>query len=401
MAATQKKVSKAMLQRREEALRLTIPRRMWTERTGFPLFRNNEAPRSTGPGAGIWNFWRDGVTPSMLKAFDEDRKGAELKYVQGWTARSEGMGIAFGNCMHRCLEWVYDEFPKITEKNVFDGSVDNTTLKVACDTFVVQYKHEWAASHPDPTTETLQQQELVYGIAQATLPSYIKRWSGDFWGKYDFMPNPSSHPVTYEALEGEFKVPYVYPDGMCVWLRGKRDMKFRDSKSNKFVLDTKCLSVISDRDIINMFPVDLQQNCYLLADLIDTGEMALGVIKNVIRRSAHKRKKDESLPDFLKRMAEDIADAKQWDVKGPKGETTGWFARFEMQTSETELLDWKANWLDPLMQDVRMWVEGITPNYPTEGGMAGKYGTSDVFEPIVNSNYNNLYQRSKPFPELD
>lgn len=405
MATTQvqpkRPVSKSLAKRRAEVLRLDMPgRKQFTGNTGFPGFGNAGGLVVKGKDPGVWNLWRDGVTSTLLHQFATDRGATKIKYVDGWTAKSVPMGIAFGLCVHDVLYWMYGA---AASNRV--AHVDPPGAEIV-ESHISKYKAIWRANNPDPDTDALQQQELVYGYANAVLPAYFQRWDGDFTGTYTKMLNTVTHPASFLSLEEEFRAPYTYPDGMVVWIRGKRDMVFLDRKGNEWIQDTKCLSIIQDKEILRFFPIDQQQNLYLYARLIENiragkgaEAMPSGCIKNVIRRPAHRQKQNEALPDFFKRIKADVDDIKQWDVKDNKG-TTGWFVRYEMQLAELELLDWAERWLDPLMADLRMWYEGKTPNYSTEQGMTTKYGPSDAFAPVVDGNFNNVYQRGKPFPEL-
>jgi hypothetical protein len=410
---TARRVTKAMLARREQVLRLSgVVRQRWTAKTGFPHFgsRVPDAGRAMVVCAhdgidydcGVWNLWRDGATASLLTEFSQDRGATKVKYVDGWTPREESMGLAFGSCVHDVFEATYDLFQGLSHDTIMTGITTGEPIKQ----YIAEYDQKWRAEHPDPSTEALQQQQMVYGYAKAVLPSYFKRWIGDFTGQYTFMPNTVTHPKKFLATEGEFRVAYTYPDGLQVWLRGKRDLLFLDKAGNEWVQDTKCLSVIQDKEILRFFPIDLQQNLYILARFIENiragrvdDAMPAGCIKNIVRRPGHHMRKDEPLPDFFTRVAKDVSDPKQWDVKDKKG-TTGWFVRYEMQMSEAELLNWVENWLDPLMMDLRLWHDGVTPNYSTERGLSTKYGPSDAFAPIVDGNFNSVYRRIKPFPEL-
>jgi len=393
--------------RRERVLRLNmLGRRRWNDTTGYPVFR-------TGAGGtvvidpqyvGVWSLWRDGVTSSLLESFVNDKGVTALKYVHGWTARETPMGLAWGTMMHDVLYGLYELFPGLSHDAIMAGIAEP---KGPIEDELSAYDAKWRARNPDPSTEGLQTHYSCLAYARAVLPSYIKRWIGDFTGKYSFMENTAVKPASFISTEKEFRVPYVYPDGMCVWLRGKRDLVFRDKDGEEWIQDTKCLSQINDREIIRFAPIDQQQNIYMYARLIEGvragrgfDAMPMGNVKNIIRRPGEKRKEGEDFPAFMARVRGNVSDMSKWDVKDKKG-TTGYFVRYMCQMPESELLDWAEGWLDPLMMELRMWYEGTIPNYTTQKGLSTKYGPSDMFAAIAEKNFNNLYVRDKPFPELD
>jgi hypothetical protein len=372
----------------QKALRLDIPRKRFTEKTGYPKFRDSGK-------VGVWNLFRDGVTSSFLDLWMTCEEQARLAYVEGWTGRLTPMGIAFGSCVHDCLYRGYSRIIKTPSLLA--------TFQTNCAGLVKECEVAWKAESPDAPTEQVQIQELVYGYAECVLPAYFRRWDGDFTGKYSFMENPSIHPKSFVSLEEQFSVPYVYPDGVIVPLCGQRDMVFTTKTDKEMIQDTKCLSIINDKEIMDLFPTDLQQNIYMLARAIETGKMPEGSVKNILRRPGHRRSKkggiEEPLPQFFARIKQSVDDVNQWDMKGE--ETTGWFVRFNMLVTPDEVLHWKATRLDPIMDDLRMWATGKRPHYPRDRHAVTKYGRCGMYGPLIKNDFTHVYQRSSPFPELE
>lgn len=387
--------SSGAAKRRDEALRNSIPRKFFTDKTGYPGFRGSDK-------LGVWNLYRDGCTSTFLDTFNDCYEQARLAYVEGWQSHTNPIYIEFGSCVHDILHNVYRAWwENKLDAGIF-GKDDSTSLESLVIEEVDRYQRKWNSLNEAPTPTQLQDMELVYGWSEAVLPAYLRRWNGDFTGKYTNLVNPSAHPTEFLSLEEEFKVPYVYPDGVTIWLRGKRDFAYRDKTKKKRILDTKCLGVIKDDEIIDMFPHDLQQMMYLLADLTETGEMAAGSVKNVIRRPGQRRSKkggvEEPLENFMARIKAEYDDADNWDMKDEK--TTGCFVRFEMTISEKELLDWKERTFDPMMQHLRDWVDGKTPHFARHKHAVTKYGPAGMYQPIIKGNYDLLTRRERPFPEL-
>lgn len=375
------------IETRNAALRLDIPRKRYMASKGFPTFR-----KIKGGPVGVWNLFRDGVTTSFLDVWNDNKEEARLAYVEGWTPNSTPLALEYGTCMHWCLEQLYRNW---------SGTAPDMAEET-CHHYVEQYKQVWTSLNRDPSTEAIQQQELVYGFAEITLPNYLKRWDGDFTGKYTHMENPSTHPKKFISLEEEFSVPYVYPDGLTIDLHGKRDLVFAGKDGMERVLDSKCLSMVKDEQIMDMYPTDLQQMTYLLVRFIETGKMPVGSVKNIIRRPGHrrgnKRGVDEPLVDFLARIKTDVSDVRQWDQKSK--DTTGWFVRFEMTITEQELLEWKLNTFDPMMLDLRNWFEGKAPHYSVDKHAVTSYGPSRMYAPLIKKDFSRVYKRTRPFPEL-
>lgn len=355
----------------------------YTARTGFPTFRKRDADYFSG--VGVWNLFRDGVTPTFIESFITCREQTRLAYVLGWQGKSNPMSIEFGNCIHWILEEAYAAPEELPDKE-------------NCDYLVQSYTEFWKENNPSPSEQAIEQQNLVYGFAAATLPAYFRRWSGDFTGTYGEMPNVTPHPRKWLALEGELDVPYVYPDGLVVRLRGKRDAVFLDKEVKRRVLDTKCLSVVNDSEMMDTFPIDFQQNYYLWCDLQEHGNVAGGAIKNIYRRPGQRRKVNENLHDYFARIAAEAGDPKQWDTKGK--DTVGWFVRYNLSVVESEIREWKRTRLDPIMQDIRDWVEGKRSHYPSDKFAVGKYGRCNLFGALVEKDFTNCFKRTKPFPEL-
>lgn len=331
-----------------------------------------------GTELSLWDFFRDGVTSSFLNSFMTCREQTRLSYVQGWGSRRVPLAFEFGTCVHWILEQIYGE-PA--------ASWEDTKDIVA---LIDDYQFRWRKEVKMPSKHQLDQQELVYGMAEVVLPFYLQRWAGDFDGKKRYPSDPEP-PAEWLSLEEDFMVPFTFPDGKVVPIRGKRDGVFKTKKGRVKVFDTKCRSIINDDDILDTMPLDLQQMLYLWATQTEMKAPPAGMILNVVRRPGHRRGKEETLADFLERMRQDVSKKARWDH---------FFVRYEMAITPGEINSWYKDVLTPILHDVRGWWEGRHPHYANHSALVTKYGRCQLFQPIVKNDYTDCYRRDRAFSEL-
>lgn len=336
----------------------------------------------------LWNFHEHGVTSSFLNSFLTCREQTRLHYVEGWASRHVPLAFEFGTCCHWILEQAYspDNIRKI--KPMLETAFEQLPLWIQLQ--VDTYEKKWLEQVTLPSQKQLEQQELVYGMANAILPSYFTRWNGDFLGKYSYH-NGTTAPVKWDSLEEVFEIPYEYPDGLVVPIRGRRDGVFYDKRNKLWVFDTKCRSVINDDDALDTLPFDLQQMLYLYVTRVQKEVNPAGVIMNILRRPGQRRGMDEALTDFLERIAAEYAKPAKFDHH---------YKRYEMAIDRNEISDWKADMLDPLMLDVRAWYEGTAPHYMNHNALITKYGKCGMFLPICKNEFSQCYRREHCFSEL-
>jgi hypothetical protein len=352
-------------------------------RKGGPLFRGTEPS--------MWDFWKHGVTSSFLGTFLSCREQTRLAFVQGWSSKTLSLAIEFGTCMHWILEQAYSPATGFMKKR-------KVPTVEWCKKTVAAYQKMWLKDTKDPTPKQIEQQEMVYGLAEQVAPVYFRRWDGDFTGEYT-QGNNTVRPVKWVSLEEIFCVPYEYPDGKIVPLRGRRDGVFLDQRQDIRVLDTKCRSVINEQDTMDTMEHDLQQMFYLHVtdEQVRRGLISgvkkppVGMVLNTIRRPGHRQTQGETLKVFLERVGKDIAQPKNKDYQ---------FPRFQLDITPDEVRSWKKRVLDPIMMDVRMWWEGTVPHYLNPNSLLSKYGRCGLFLPITKGEFGMCYRRKKVFGEL-
>ncbi len=335
----------------------------------------------------VWQFWRHGVTSSLLDTYLTCREQCRLAYVEGLNSKNVPLSIEFGSCGHWILEQAYTEFlakrqdAKHFLKNVRDW----------VHTWMPKYEKHWRSQVSHPSQKQQDQQELVYGLGEATLPYYFLRWKGDFTGDYGGMPAGVTRPASWEKLEEIFTVPWTYKDGKQTFLRGRRDGLFRDTKGARWIFDTKCRSVITPDEDLAELPFDLQQGTYLYATALEYRQAPRGTMMNIIRRPGQRRGKAESLPKFIERIEKEVSQAKNWGH---------YFMRYSMKVSPQEIVGFKDRTLGPVMDELRGWWEGSVPHYLNPRGLRSKYGPCSLFKVITQNDTTGCYRRRIPFPEL-
>lgn len=325
-----------------------------------------------GSHPSAWSFWKDGVSSSLLSLFLTCREQFRLSVVDGWKSRTEPLYFGFGTCGHWLLERAYQ---------VRTGKCpDKTWLKHR----LREYEKAWTASAKQPTAKQMEQQDMIYGLHECLMPSYFKRWSGDWGGKYP-RPTKVANPKKWLALEQRFTVPFEFPDGRVVPIRGTRDGMYECGSRGMWVFDSKFRSVIIEDDILDTFPFDLQQMLYLWAAWRETGKVPSGAVLNVTRRPGHRLGKQELVSDFYDRVAAEVADRNRWDH---------YFMRFQLEITKGELQEWEDRTLRPLLLDLRGWWEGTVPHYLNPLNLVTKYGRCEMFLPITKDVYSQCYRRS-------
>jgi PD-(D/E)XK nuclease superfamily len=333
----------------------------------------------------VWQFYRHGITSSLLSRFLECREQTRLLYVNGLQSRHVSMAIEFGTCCHWILEQAYGQ---IIRNNKSGHPVVPPQSWV--DHAVKTYEGIWISRVEAPTEFQLKQQEHVYALAEAVLPEYFKRWGSDFSGKNAVgISNGVTVVAKWESLEALFNVPYKFFDGVSVPIRGRRDGTFRDKNGKLWVFDTKCRSVISDNDILDTMAVDLQQMLYLWVTWKETGEIPSGYVLNVIRRPGQRLATYSSLKELVAKVRSEIAKKPDY-----------YFIRYQCVIAASEIRNWEKQILVPLMRDVRNWWDGNAPHYMNPLALISKYGRCGMFKAITQGDMSDCYKREIAFPEL-
>lgn len=324
-----------------------------------------------------WTFEKSGISQGFIHYFLACREQTRLVYKELWSSHYEPLFREFGSCFHWLLAQVYS------------GRKGSGNPRTA-NHLIAEYHVLWKKQNPNPTNARKNQQDLVYGLCEKVLPAYLKRWDGDFGGKYK-MGCSVVKPVEWLATEEVWKLNYCVDDQLKVLIRGKYDAVFADKKKNLWLFETKCLSVISEEDIMELLPTDIQCMLYLLAIKLQFKKKPAGVLYNIVRRPGLRQGKDETLAQLLGRVEKDITTPKRQDH---------YFKRIEMAIDWPEVEAWQKNFLDPILQEIRDWDMGKAGHWQNPDALASKYGHCMLFDMLTKGDKSKYYKRKFVFNEL-
>jgi hypothetical protein len=335
-----------------------------------------------GKTPSLWKFWKDGVTSSFFEKFVQCKEQTKLHYVDGWSGRNIPIGIEFGSCCHWVLEQAYQRRDHVAV--LLEHPVDRLGQQVK--EWVSQYEKYWRQEVRVPSSAQLSTQELIYGLAEVIIPEYVKCYAGDFTGEY--AQGLNVYPKEWLSLEEVFMVPYVYPDGKTVPVRGRCDGIFKDKNSGIWVFDTKCRSVIQEDILVKEMPFDPQFMLYSWVGKQRYKTTPKGIVQNIIRRPQQRLSGYTSLKSMLERVRDEVRRRPQY-----------YFIRIDLSFSPQEMTDWENRVLHPMMQEVREWWEG-KPYYYNGRALSSKYGPCELFAAITSGNFSMCYKREYAFSEL-
>jgi len=314
----------------------------------------------------LWNLYTDGITQSLIAKWLDCPKQAELEYVNGWTPTKYSDAILFGEAVHHVLAEAY---------STWQGP-----LRGLLGSYLKDFEQKRNLLEGD--SATIEGNEIVLAKAEAILNIYFMRYAKDF-------------SDNWIAAEKSFSVPFAFPDGKEISLRGKLDGGFINNE--KLVLmDHKCMSRIVLDDILFLLPVDLQVNFYLYCMSIycelNNLPFPKTFIYNIIRNPQSKPHVKENIDQYKSRLEDEIAKKMEH-----------YFFRIKLTTNEAEVHQWAKKWLTPLLIDIRRWFDSnfTWPAYFNVRALRTMYGIAPMARAIVESDFAGLYQREVPFMELD
>lgn len=325
-----------------------------------------------------WSFDKDGISQGFIHYFLACREQTRLAYKELWTSHYEPLFREFGSCYHWLLGQIYSghKVPRNTS---------------AINIMIGQYHLLWKKENPRPNQARLNQQDLVYGLCEKVLPAYLKRYDGDFSGKYKMGYNVV-RPVRWIASEKMWKVNYPFDSGFLhVLIRGRFDQVFEDKKNKLWLFETKCLSIIQEDNIVNTLPEDIQCLLYLLAIKLVYKKKPAGVLYNIVRRPGLRQGKDETIKALLGRVEKDVNNPKRQDH---------YFKRIEMVIDWSEVELWQKKFLDIILMEIRNWDMGEAHHWMNPDALTSKYGRCTLFDMLVKGDKSKFYRRKTVFNEL-
>lgn len=303
----------------------------------------------------MWKLSENGVTKSFIDSFCQCPWQTKLRYVDGWKPKVYPKNFLFGSIMHHALEEFYLT-PKDFEKHWFNA-------EKICGAF---FDKNVRPGYGFMGNDTIEEYEHIKDIAIATFRAYIT-----------FNRAIVKEP---QGVEQVFKVNY---DG--TYLNGMYDLVYSSPEGDE-IWDHKTKSQINVEKEEANFIIDTQIHLYSLAYFLQTGNIPKFKY-NIIRQPANRPKKD-----FITHMEKAILEKPNY-----------YFLELEIKLTEAELVDWKRDFLDLVIDRISLWERSgyLWPGYYNPTTLVSPFGKSEFFDAIVYDDYSGLTRKVTPFEELE
>lgn len=313
-------------------------------------------PKFTIKNEPFYDFYRDGVTQSMIQTFLQCPYQCKLNYVDGWTPRGKPDYFVFGDCVHFVFEKIYQQ------KHIpLENQINN-------------HLNTWYEQNVESCGLPLEEIDNIVTKVKAVLEAYCMRYASDF-------------SKDWKYVEYEFKVPYWLNDVKRIWLRGKIDL-VKQTDKELVLYDTKTLSMWSKEDALIILPTDIQLNFY--AYVLSMADNVSGLVYNVIKKPLHKKGKLSNEDYYKKIKAAYLEDLDKY------------FHREYIPFSSEQAQQWKEQQLDPILKQMKMWADSnyTWPGYYNPLALENKYGLTAYARMIVDDDEVGYYKRERPNREL-
>jgi hypothetical protein len=313
---------------------------------------------------------RDGVTQGLLQRFLGCPERHRLTMNEGLTTGRGSGALAFGNIVHNALDRVYTYQKDTGYRAAVKGVLD------------LMYERDMEKFRLFPPSDPNAQQDLEdnYALAEPVLEAYFEHWEEDL-SRYKWLALERKFSVNYSARQRLQREIEDIP------LRGKRDGDLRIGKG-LWLFETKTKGQVEEDNIIDMIPLDLQVNLYLLSQSVEYAEIPQGVVYNIIRRPQLRRRKTESMQQFAERVRLDIAERPGF-----------YFMRYEVSISPSEQERWLLEF-DGIMRTIIDWSEGKF-HFRNSATCLGKFGACEFLKICSRGDRTGFQVREKLFPELE
>lgn len=280
----------------------------------------------------MWKLEVHGVTCSFINFFQKCRYRTYLKYIKGLEpAVRPNLDFVYGSLVHKALETMYKTRAELSFPQV---------LGLHNDVCRNEYKIK-------PTDVPLGTGEL-----HSMMHAYHRVYAQELG--------------LAKAVECEWLVPYVYPDGLTVPLRGKIDLILGE---NHEVIDHKTTSKI---------PAMLDFQHKLQTYMYSYAVMCL-----------HDLQKVRFTYNFIQKTR----------MENYKHNPLDYFTRRSYHLTKKQILRFVTKFLNPIMQDIRNWDKN-PKNSPFTMELYDINGEDRYFEYVVRGVKSALCKRSKVFSEL-
>jgi len=273
-----------------------------------------------------WSVDKDGMTQSMYQAWLGCRRALML-YLNGYYKPGPPRSTHFGSMAHYTLEKVFATNKIPTSKSIITH-IDNYT-----EATIKKGREEGVLLAQDIL-------EFEAAKAEATMIQYFRFYEEDFKTK------------KFEWTEHLFEVMY---NG--VKHRGKIDARYRTLNKKKWLDEHKTKSQIREDVILKVLNLDFQNQFYIVADEIETGETSMGMLYDIIRNTKANLLKGQTLLTWKNALSSTIE-------KDPEH----FFKRFEAPYTPDQIKIFKGN-LTMMTNEVKNPDTQIYPNPCSCGGM--------------------------------
>lgn len=315
----------------------------------------------------FYNFWRDGVTQSMIGTWLECPKQCYWQYVKGLEPHAYNDKFLFGNICHYVLQYAY-----VNEGQLLPGNVI---------TLINEYKD--LIQNDYIPMEAYEKNEEIFAKAEGVLLAYFFYYRADW-----------QHKVLFK--EYEFRIKHTFWDGKATYLNGMIDNLSFPNK--QFTLtDHKCMGRTNIDTILETIDYDLQLNFYLYAcwQLKQQGKLKKFpdyFRYNIIRNPQSKRRQNETLDAFALRIQNKV-------LEDPKH----YFYRIKVKADLGVTLNWAKTQLFPILNDMKAWVNSDYnwPSYFNPKALISKGGKlNEMAKVVMSGDLIGYRQKQKPFMEL-
>ncbi len=326
-----------------------------------------------------YDIFKHGVTQSLITKFRNCPVATRL-YLKGF-ASGDGMSmpLQFGNDFHDVMEAI---LPSSSENPYID--VVNSVPSFVNDQ---EAKPERMETYDSASADNMQMMETSLAMLEPVVKAFFNFHEDLFYGEEGYKIYMDDQGA---FLEREFCIDV----GAGIPARGKIDGLCEDGNGDLWLLEHKTKSQINEDALLMTVPRDMQVNLYMEAVRQITGKRPKGVLYNVVRRPGLRRKKSETLTDFVNRIKEDIAER-----------PAHYFKMFLVSITEAEH-EYQVELINNEMIRFRLWFmkeENLDPQHTHE--CVGVYGQCPFIK-YCNSGKNeleleNLVKRPRLFSELD
>jgi hypothetical protein len=324
----------------------------------------------------VWSLERDGVTQSMLNKFMTCKEQFRLSYVEAYRGKSKGSTLAleFGSCFHDILDMVYSWSKTANLPVVFAEGFEQGIRPICKQAVQIYRKHKYDAIKDK--LEDMEEFEFSLECAETILPTYFKFWEHDF------------DDGEWVALEEVFDVVYNYLP-IPIRVRGKFDGVKRIN-GQLWLFETKTKGTVNETQIGYQLPFNLQVMLYCWAIYMKYGEYPVGVIYNLIKRPAHRGRKDESKRDLARRIGLDVYQDRE-----------AYFSRLNGSIHSSEIKEWMERDFHPIMAELYKWCTDDKTSYRNSSACIQGWGACPMLEICGTGATHNYIQRERLFEELD